>query len=149
MMNSECSKFALEHDIVTYITLNIPACRYSFFSKHCGKLSSKVLALTYWVQQLVAGVFSAVLLEDGGEPGVQLLLVLRHHAELLLAREQRDDVLLLQVQSPHDVVAALERQHAARRHSRAKLLLRLIVLQPRRALRRLRAQHEVLLLHRL
>ena len=87
--------------------------------------------LTYGVQQLVAGVLGAVLLEDGGQPGVQLLLVVGHHAELLLAREQRDDVLLLEVQAPHDVVAALERQHAARRHPRAELLLRLIVLQAR------------------
>lgn len=107
------------------------------------------MGLTYRMEQLVAGVVSAMLLEDGGEPRVQLLLVLRHDTELLLPSEQRYDVLLLQVQPPHDVVAALERQHAARRSSRAELLLRLIVLQPRGALGRLRAQHEVLLLHRL
>lgn len=66
------------------------------------------------MEQLIAGVVGAVLLEDGGEPRVQLLLVLRHDTELLLPSEQRYDVFLLEVQPPHDVVAAFERQHAAR-----------------------------------
>lgn len=149
IVNSECSRNPLEHDIVTYITLNIPACTVYVLVNIVGKFNRKVLRLTYGVQQLVTGVLGAVLLQDGGQPGVQVLLVVRHHAELLLAREQRDDVLLLEIQAPHDVVAALQRQHAPWRHPCAELLLRLIVLQPRGTLRRLRAQHEVLLLHRL
>lgn len=105
--------------------------------------------LTDWMKQLLAGIIRAVLLEDGRQPCVQVLLVLSHDAELLLPREQRDHVLLLQVQPPRDVVAALERQHAPRHRPRPELLLRLVVLQPRGAVLRLRPQHKVLLLHRL
>lgn len=101
------------------------------------------------MKQFITGIICPVLLQDSSQPGMQVLLVLRHNAELLLPRKQRNHVFLLQIQSPHDVVAALEREHPPRHRARSELLLRLVVLQPRGALLRLGAQHEVLLLHRL
>lgn len=75
------------------------------------------------MEELLTGIIGAVLFEDGSQPCVEVLLILGDDAELLLAREQGDHMLLLQVQSSCDVVTALQREHAPRRRPRAELLL--------------------------
>lgn len=103
--------------------------------------------LTYGVQQIVAGVVRVVQLQDSRQPRVQFLLILRHYTQLLLSREQRYHMLLLQIQSPRYVVATLQRHEPARGGPRAELLLRLVVFQARGTLVGFGAQNEILFLH--
>lgn len=102
------------------------------------------------MQQLLIGlVTDSVLLQDGREPAVEILLILSYDAELFLSSEESNNMLLLEVQPPHNVVAALERQHAAWQRACLELLLRLVVFQPRGAFQTFGAKHEKLFLHRL